>query len=91
MKTKTKKQAAPQPIKRLGIRQAAERLLVSRDTLIGMCSRGIFTVQQDIEEGNRFLFVDELDFWLESIGPPEVRVEALRAFRQSKNRIRPTK
>lgn len=73
---------------RLKLTPAAERLGISKVQLTTMIQRGIFTCQQDVPGGDRYLLTDELELWIETQGTPEERVERLRDFRIKKRRLK---
>lgn len=91
MQTKTTKDLRPrnsQAGKRMKLRAAAEFLGMSMDSMKLLIVRGIFTCQQDVPDGDRYVLTDELEFWIEAIGTPEEREERLRDFRIKKRRIK---
>lgn len=73
---------------RLKTPQACERLGIGRSKLEELLALDVFTVQRDGNSGHRWLFADELNFWLESAGEYEDRVASLRNLRIRRGRIK---
>lgn len=85
--TKANKSSA----RRMKLTPAAEILGISKVQLTTMIQRGVFTCQQDVPEGDRYVLTDELEFWIEAQGTPEEREERLRDFRIRKRRVKAAK
>ena len=81
---KRRKESPPVETRRIKFAAACRMLSVSRPTLQGML--GSFTVQQDVEGGDRYLLVDEIEFFLNRAGAAGERIEALNEFRRDKGR-----
>lgn len=72
--------------RRVKLQRAMEMLDVQRPTLLAMAERGLFTLQQDCDGGDRYIRLDEIEAWLTRPGTPREREAAQRAFIASRQR-----
>jgi hypothetical protein len=69
-------------------RTEAEKILrIGRTKLEALIRAGVFSTQRDSPKGERWLFRDEVDLWLESAGDYAERESRLREFRIRKKRL----
>lgn len=74
--------------RRVNLSTAARWLAVdSVKTVVKLIRKEAFTRVQDAPRGENFLFADELDAWIESVGTPEERLEKAKEFRRQRGRI----